>query len=145
MGSGGGDASSVLSSGGRTQKSSGSSKLSHGATARDSGGSSGHCTHRSEPPPRIQVSSSRRNTSFCFFPPDPMCRSFRRNCFSQRVNFHVMVVCLHIVMAKMVRSVYFDVERIYSILKAKMHRLIFVENVIFCEKVRGADSLLLVV
>ena len=56
MGSGGGDASSVLSSGGRTQKSSGSSKLSHGATARDSGGSSGHCTHRSEPPPRIQVS-----------------------------------------------------------------------------------------
>ncbi|XP_008217609.1 uncharacterized protein LOC100118423 isoform X1 [Nasonia vitripennis] len=54
MGSGGGDASSVLSSGGRTQKSSGSSKLSHGATARDSGGSSGHCTHRSEPPPRIQ-------------------------------------------------------------------------------------------
>lgn len=56
LGSGGGDASSVLSSGGRTQKSSGSSKLSHGATARDSGGSSGHCTHRSEPPPRIQVS-----------------------------------------------------------------------------------------
>ncbi|XP_046609031.1 serine/arginine repetitive matrix protein 2 isoform X2 [Neodiprion virginianus] len=54
LGSGGGDASSVLSSGGRTQKSSGSSKLSHGATARDSGGSSGHCTHRSEPPPRIQ-------------------------------------------------------------------------------------------
>ncbi|XP_066592101.1 uncharacterized protein [Prorops nasuta] len=53
LGSGGGDASSVLSSGGRTQKSSGSSKLSHGA-ARDSGGSSGHCTHRSEPPPRIQ-------------------------------------------------------------------------------------------
>ncbi|KAJ8672707.1 hypothetical protein QAD02_003967 [Eretmocerus hayati] len=51
---GGGDASSVLSSGGRTQKSSGSSKLSHGATARDSGGSSGHCTHRSEPPPKIQ-------------------------------------------------------------------------------------------
>ncbi|KAG8038747.1 hypothetical protein G9C98_000302 [Cotesia typhae] len=44
----------VLSSGGRTQKSSGSSKLSHGANARDSGGSSGHCTHRSEPPPRIQ-------------------------------------------------------------------------------------------
>lgn len=55
LGSGGGDASSVLSSGGRTQKSSGSSKLSHGATARDSGGSSGHCTHRSEPAPRIQV------------------------------------------------------------------------------------------
>ena len=55
LGSGGGDASSVLSSGGRTQKSSGSSKLSHGATARDSGGSSGHCTHRSEPPPKIQV------------------------------------------------------------------------------------------
>ncbi|XP_034189886.1 uncharacterized protein LOC117608609 isoform X4 [Osmia lignaria lignaria] len=54
FGSGGGDASSVLSSGGRTQKSSGSSKLSHGATARDSGGSSGHCTHRSEPPPVIQ-------------------------------------------------------------------------------------------
>ncbi|EFN84762.1 hypothetical protein EAI_05875 [Harpegnathos saltator] len=54
LGSGGGDASSVLSSGGRTQKSSGSSKLSHGATARDSGGSSGHCTHRSEPAPRIQ-------------------------------------------------------------------------------------------
>ncbi|XP_057333597.1 uncharacterized protein LOC130672849 [Microplitis mediator] len=54
MGSGGCDASSVLSSGGRTQKSSGSSKLSHGANARDSGGSSGHCTHRSEPPPRIQ-------------------------------------------------------------------------------------------
>ncbi|XP_012272944.1 uncharacterized protein LOC105695704 [Orussus abietinus] len=54
LGSGGGDASSVLSSGGRTQKSSGSSKLSHGAPARDSGGSSGHCTHRSEPPPRIQ-------------------------------------------------------------------------------------------
>ncbi|XP_031847390.1 uncharacterized protein LOC116433442 [Nomia melanderi] len=54
LGSGGGDASSVLSSGGRTQKSSGSSKLSHGATARDSGGSSGHCTHRSEPPPIIQ-------------------------------------------------------------------------------------------
>ncbi|XP_034933570.1 uncharacterized protein [Chelonus insularis] len=54
FGSGGGDASSVLSSGERTQKSSGSSKLSHGATARDSGGSSGHCTHRSEPPPRIQ-------------------------------------------------------------------------------------------
>ncbi|XP_033226234.1 uncharacterized protein LOC117178839 isoform X2 [Belonocnema kinseyi] len=54
LGSGGGDASSVLSSGGRTQKSSGSSKLSHGATARDSGGSSGHCTHRSEPPARIQ-------------------------------------------------------------------------------------------
>ncbi|KAF7379347.1 hypothetical protein HZH66_014718 [Vespula vulgaris] len=54
LGSGGGDASSVLSSGGRTQKSSGSSKLSHGATARDSGGSSGHCTHRSEPPPRLQ-------------------------------------------------------------------------------------------
>ncbi|XP_015122591.1 putative uncharacterized protein DDB_G0277255 [Diachasma alloeum] len=51
---GGNDANSVLSSGGRTQKSSGSSKLSHGATARDSGGSSGHCTHRSEPPPRIQ-------------------------------------------------------------------------------------------
>lgn len=48
MGSGGNDASSVLSSGGRTQKSSGSSRLSHGAT-RDSGGSSGHCTHRSEP------------------------------------------------------------------------------------------------
>ncbi|XP_043263510.1 uncharacterized protein LOC122403823 isoform X2 [Colletes gigas] len=54
LGSGGGDASSVLSSGGRTYKSSGSSKLSHGATARDSGGSSGHCTHRSEPPPIIQ-------------------------------------------------------------------------------------------
>lgn len=54
LGSGGNDASSVLSSGGRTQKSSGSSKLSHGATARDSGGSSGHCTHRSEPPPRLQ-------------------------------------------------------------------------------------------
>ncbi|XP_054004937.1 uncharacterized protein LOC128890464 isoform X2 [Hylaeus anthracinus] len=54
FGSGGGDASSVLSSGGRTHKSSGSSKLSHGATARDSGGSSGHCTHRSEPPPIIQ-------------------------------------------------------------------------------------------
>ncbi|XP_043487959.1 uncharacterized protein LOC122514897 isoform X2 [Polistes fuscatus] len=54
LGSGGGDASSVLSSGGRTQKSSGSSKLSHGATARDSGGSSGHYTHRSEPPPRLQ-------------------------------------------------------------------------------------------
>lgn len=51
---GGGDASSVLSSGGRTQKSSGSSKISHGATARDSGGSSGHCTHRSDPPPRLQ-------------------------------------------------------------------------------------------
>ncbi|XP_012350989.1 uncharacterized protein LOC100865762 isoform X4 [Apis florea] len=54
LGSGGGDASSVLSAGGRTQKSSGSSKLSHGATARDSGGSSGHCTPRSEPPPVIQ-------------------------------------------------------------------------------------------
>ena len=54
-GSGAGDASSVLSSGGRTHKSSGSSRLSHGPTARDSGGSSGHCTHRSEPPSRIQV------------------------------------------------------------------------------------------
>ncbi|CAK9800089.1 Protein FAM110B [Anthophora quadrimaculata] len=54
LGSGGCDASSVLSAGGRTQKSSGSSKLSHGATARDSGGSSGHCTPRSEPPPVIQ-------------------------------------------------------------------------------------------
>lgn len=65
---GGGDASSVLSSGGRTQKSSGSSKISHGANARDSGGSSGHCTHRSEPPSRIQVSIlTIINKSFSFF------------------------------------------------------------------------------
>ena len=55
VGSCGGDTSSVFSSGGRTQKSSGSSKLSHGVTARDSGGSSGHCTHRSEPPSKLQV------------------------------------------------------------------------------------------
>ncbi|XP_017766266.1 PREDICTED: uncharacterized protein LOC108555224 isoform X3 [Eufriesea mexicana] len=54
LGSVGSGASSVLSAGGRTQKSSGSSKLSHGATPRDSGGSSGHCTPRSEPPPVIQ-------------------------------------------------------------------------------------------
>ncbi|KAL7296364.1 hypothetical protein TKK_0010378 [Trichogramma kaykai] len=54
-----GDASSILSSGARTHKSSGSSKFSHGATAtRDSGGSSGHCTHRSEPPSRDCWSSS---------------------------------------------------------------------------------------
>ncbi|KAK0157955.1 hypothetical protein PV328_011636 [Microctonus aethiopoides] len=64
LGSGGGDTSSVLSSGGRTQKSSGSSKLSHGATARDSGGSSGHCTHRSEPPPtKIPDSWNSSNSS----------------------------------------------------------------------------------
>lgn len=66
-GGGGGDASSVLSSGGRTQKSSGSSKLSHGATARDSGGSSGHCTHRSEPPPRLQVFPSPVDHFFIIF------------------------------------------------------------------------------
>ncbi|XP_011501047.1 PREDICTED: uncharacterized protein LOC105364736 [Ceratosolen solmsi marchali] len=59
MGSVGGDTSSILSSGDRTHLSMSSSKLSHGATARDSGSSSGHCTHKSDPSPKIQDCWSR--------------------------------------------------------------------------------------